>query len=217
MNIQEIYKSLDQIGYLTFATIDGNYPETRIAHFLAYDEDGLYFMTMNTKPFYKQLIQTGKISVCGLNASTSVGHDANGMPTFEAGYSIRVSGDVKELSFNKLEEKSKLNPSFIPMIKDIEKYPAMVTFVLYKGKGEIFDYDFEKQFRDHKLKRTRFSFGDFQFEPAGLIITDKCISCGICKQQCSFDAITEGNPYKIDGTKCDECGTCPVNAILSKA
>jgi ferredoxin len=175
---------------------------------------------MKTKPFYKQLTNTGMVSVCGLNASTAVGQDENGMPAFEAGYFIRTSGDVKELSYENLVEKSKSNPDFIPMLKDIEKYPAMTTFVLYKGKGEIFDYDFEKQSRDHKLERIRFSFGDFIFEKAGLVITDKCISCGKCKKECTFDAITQGNPYRIDGTRCDECGSCylacPVGAILSK-
>lgn len=220
MNIQEIYEYFDKIGCLTFATIDGDYPETRIAHFLTCDDNGLYFMTMKTKPFYKQLIETGKVSVCGLNASSAVGKDKNGMPTFEAGYFIRTSGDAKELSYENLVEKSKSNPKFVPMLEDIKKYPAMTTFMLYKGKGEIFDYDFEKQSRDHKLERTRFSFNDFSFVKAGLTITDKCISCGICKQECSFDAIKEGKPYTIDGTRCDECGSCylacPVGAILSK-
>jgi uncharacterized pyridoxamine 5'-phosphate oxidase family protein len=55
MKIEEIYKKFDDIGCLTFATIDGDYPETRIAHLFAWDEEGLYFRTMTVKPFYKQL------------------------------------------------------------------------------------------------------------------------------------------------------------------
>lgn len=45
MKIEEIYKKFDDIGCLTFATIDGDYPETRIAHLFAWDEEGLYFRT----------------------------------------------------------------------------------------------------------------------------------------------------------------------------
>ena len=35
MNIKEIFDRFDEIGCCTFVTIDGDYPETRIAHFLA--------------------------------------------------------------------------------------------------------------------------------------------------------------------------------------
>lgn len=52
MEIAEIYARFDQIGCLTFATIDKGYLQTRIAHLFAHDHDGLYFRTM---------ITTGKI------------------------------------------------------------------------------------------------------------------------------------------------------------
>ncbi|MFT5875228.1 MAG: ferredoxin [Clostridium sp.] len=64
---------------------------------------------------------------------------------------------------------------------------------------------------------TRFSFGGMPYNPAGVRITDKCVSCGICKKVCSFKAIKEGNPYKVIGERCDDCGSCmiacPVGAI----
>jgi uncharacterized pyridoxamine 5'-phosphate oxidase family protein len=56
MDIADIYNKFNRIGCLTFATIDGSYPQTRIAHLFAYDGDGLYFRTMITKAFYDQLI-----------------------------------------------------------------------------------------------------------------------------------------------------------------
>lgn len=97
----------------------------------------------------------------------------------------------------------------------------MTTFVIYRAKGEIFDYDFEKIHRDHKLERIRFNFGDFPIVKPGLTITDKCIGCGKCSQSCSFDAIYQnGAKYTINGNRCDECGNCflicPVNAIVHK-
>lgn len=219
MTIQEIYERFDAIGCCTFATVDGDYPETRIAHFLAYDEEGLYFMTMNTKPFYKQLVQTGKVSVCGMNADTSVeGVNEDGM-VFEAGYTIRLTGDVREVSMDEI--KAKDNPAFNYCIEDQERYPAMTTFVVYRAKGEVFDYDFERVQRNHKLERVRFSYGGFPFEAAGLRIGEGCIGCGTCVAHCSFDAIEkDGERYKINGNRCDECGNCviycPAGAVIHK-
>ena len=63
MDIADIYEKFEQIGCLTFATIDRDYPQTRIAHLFAYDHDGLYFRTMITKAFYDQLKKTEKVSI----------------------------------------------------------------------------------------------------------------------------------------------------------
>lgn len=219
MTIKEIYESFDKIGCLTFATIDGEYPETRIAHFLAYDDDGIYFMTSNTKPFYKQLKETLKVSACGMYADTKVKDNDDGTISFDNGYSIRISGDVREVSIEEIKQKN--NEDFNYCIEDNKRYPAMTVFLLYRAKGEIFDYDFAKKQRDHKLERVRFSYGEFPTVKAGLKISDKCIGCGKCKSVCTFDAIQKvGDKYQINGVRCDECGncsvSCPVDAIIHK-
>ena len=52
------------------------------------------------------------------------------------------------------------------------------------------------------------------------ILADKCVSCGMCKDNCPVDAITEGTPYVIDSEKCAGCGTCagacPNEAIIEE-
>jgi ferredoxin len=52
-------------------------------------------------------------------------------------------------------------------------------------------------------------------------ITNKCASCGGCKDECPQDAITSGSPYKIDPDACIECGACesvcPTGAIIMSA
>lgn len=219
MSIPEIYKAFDKIGCCTFSTVDDGCPESRVAHFRGHDDDGIYFMTMYTKPFYKQLKTTGKVAVCGLCADSKVEEKPGNEVSFDDGYFARLTGEVREVSISDL--KAKKNPIFNLCIADQERYPAMTTFVISRAKGEIFDYDFAKVHRDHKLERKRFSYGGAAIVPAGLTIGDACIQCGQCKQKCSFDAIVPGDgKFVINGDRCDECGdcflVCPVNAITHK-
>ena len=40
-------------------------------------------------------------------------------------------------------------------------------------------------------------------------ISDDCISCGICMDDCPADAISQGDSqYEIDPDLCTDCGTC---------
>jgi len=50
-------------------------------------------------------------------------------------------------------------------------------------------------------------------------ITEECINCGACIDECPEDAITEGDEIStIDPDKCTDCGSCvevcPVDAIV---
>lgn len=212
MNIKEIYKAFDNIGCLTFATVNHyNQPETRIAHLRGYDDNGIYFMTMYTKDFYKHLKNNGYVSICGMSANPNVKHDENGKPTFNDGYTIRLTGKVREIPMQEIIDKK--NPMFNFCISDQKKYKAMVVFCIESGFGEIYDYDFTARIRENKLARTYFAYNGENEHLKGLIINqDKCIKCGICKDKCSFKAIQEDNGfYSIDKNRCDECGDCVIN------
>ena len=50
-------------------------------------------------------------------------------------------------------------------------------------------------------------------------ITDDCVACGTCAEECPENAISEGeDKYVIDPDKCTDCGTCkevcPSEAIV---
>ena len=49
------------------------------------------------------------------------------------------------------------------------------------------------------------------------IISEDCIACGSCINECPVDAITEGDIYVIDASLCIDCSACadvcPVEAI----
>jgi ferredoxin len=218
MDIADIYEKFDQIGCLAFATIDQNYPQTRIAHLFAYDHEGLYFRTMITKAFYNQLTKTEKVSICGMFPKTFVSHDEHGMPYFEPGYTIRATGDIKEIPLKTLKDKAAINEMFMLGVNDIERYPAMTTFCLCSAWGEVYDFDFETENRDHKLLRTGFSFGGKLIPFRGVRITEECIACGECQERCSFKAISQHDEqFIIDNSRCDVCGDCyticPTNAV----
>ena len=47
-------------------------------------------------------------------------------------------------------------------------------------------------------------------------ITDACIACGACIDECPVNAIAEGDIYVVDADTCIDCGACagacPVDA-----
>lgn len=48
-------------------------------------------------------------------------------------------------------------------------------------------------------------------------ISDSCIACGTCIDECPVQAISEGDIFKIDADTCIDCGSCvsvcPTEAI----
>lgn len=221
MNIQEIFEAVKKIGSLSFSTLDGETIHSRYAYFFSCDDDGLYFMTMNTKPFYRQLSASGKVAACGIYTSSTVTEmDEDGNPIMQPGYTLRITGDVREMAYKDVKLKAGTgDPGFGYIVEDIERYPAERVFCLYRGKGEIYDYDFEMMKRNYKLHRIRFSFGGMRHNEAGSRISEKCNGCGVCMDVCTFKAIAPGTPYRIKGVRCDECGNCilacPEKAILT--
>ena len=52
-------------------------------------------------------------------------------------------------------------------------------------------------------------------------ITDECVSCGSCAEECPVSAISEGDgKYVVDADACIDCGACegacPTGAITGE-
>jgi len=56
---------------------------------------------------------------------------------------------------------------------------------------------------------------EFKGSKLAIIDEEKCTNCGLCREKCRFDAITED--IKVDPISCEGCGVCtiicPVNAV----
>lgn len=224
--IEDVYNAFDAVGCCSFATLDGEGGvESRIAHFFAWDDEGLYLRTMTVKPFYRQLKEGGVVTACGERTDAPCQWDDDNLPHFQPGYMVRVTGEVRELSQEEVDAKAAASPLFNVAVYDIKKYPETRVFVLHRGHAELYDYDFNMVHRDHKLQRARMAFGGAEVAPAGLSIDpDVCIACGSCAAACTHKAIVPGTEpgeaYSILGERCDECGNCyhvcPAGAVIGK-
>ena len=220
MNSHELNEAIAKVGSLTITTLDESTMHSRIISICGCDDDGIYFLTMDVKPFYRQLKSNPHLSLCGIYPSgRKEGKNKDGQPYWPPGFSIRITGEAREVTAEEIKEKAIAGNELHKYTQEeAARYPSMKLFCIFKGKGEIFDYDFELESRDHKVLRKRFAFGGVTVNAAGAHIDpDKCVACGECYEACTFSAIVEGEPYKVDSERCDECGscimTCTVEAI----
>ncbi|OQC58988.1 MAG: Ferredoxin [Bacteroidetes bacterium ADurb.Bin012] len=67
------------------------------------------------------------------------------------------------------------------------------------------------------MKRYNFAKSIEKFKIMAYVITEDCIACGTCIDECPVEAISEGDIYKIDPDMCTDCGSCaevcPTEAI----
>lgn len=217
MDLSLVYQALFQIGTLTVSTldeVDGKTIHSRLVSYCHGDDDGIYFLTLDSKPFYRQLKTHPQIALAGIYpTSQKNGKNSVGQPYFPPGYTVRISGEAREIAIEESQRLAKAGSEHHTyFLEEVARYPAMRYFCVHKGKGELYYYDFEMEQREHKLLRKRFAFGGATVNPSGSSINvDLCIVCGICAETCTFKAISlsdQGDHYIIDGSRCDECGSC---------
>lgn len=61
---------------------------------------------------------------------------------------------------------------------------------------------------------------DYNGMPKAEIDADQCMECGLCKENCRFDAISHENGFQVDPFACEGCGVCeavcPAGAVSLK-
>jgi uncharacterized pyridoxamine 5'-phosphate oxidase family protein/NAD-dependent dihydropyrimidine dehydrogenase PreA subunit len=195
--LKKAFELLEDAESVAFATLNNGNADVRMINVMLIQEDGLYFITARGKAFYHQLKQNPAVSVCSTDANY---------------VSVRINGEIKFCEDKTIAYKIfEHNPDLGELYPD-GKRDIMEAFHMYKGKGEIFDIS------KIPLIRSRFAFGGASVNPPGIRITGKCNACGICKDSCPVDIISEGDVFSIDGIHCLECGRCieicPEEAIM---
>ena len=189
--MKEIYKIIARLRFMPTATVKNGEPESRIIDFLRMSDGNIYFMTSKGKPFYKQITENPVIVM-----SSSI----------DDMYSFRLKAFVKPVPKTDKaiwDEFFGYNPGTVKMYR--KNFDVVELFVLEKGQGEVFHL-----YAEERIRRIRFAFGGMEKEPLTYYISDKCIGCGICQDNCVEQAIYMGEDGKchIREMDCDVCGIC---------
>ena len=97
MTLTEIHEAIAKIGSLTITTLDGDIMHSRIISICGGDDEGIYFLTMDVKPFYRQLKENPQVALCGIYPSSrKTGKNAVGQPTFAPGFTLHITGEARK-------------------------------------------------------------------------------------------------------------------------
>lgn len=205
---QKAFQFVHEIGYMIFATISCNeqIPSARGLEVHYLDESTNFYIGMGKgKPVFYDLLQCPYITGC-----------ITKMTDKDLALSVRIIAHVKLILPDQrpdiYEKYWELNPGTKALYrKDLDMFRI---FCLDAGEGEIFHLP-----DDDEISRIRFSFGAGKKRQWAYTITQACIGCGSCAEQCMRNVIhcNENGKYEIDYQGCLECGrcylTCPNHAI----
>ena len=194
---------VEQIHSTVVATVDEDgLPVTCVIDMMYADETGLYFLTAKGKSFYKRLKDKGFIALSGKNGEDTMSCVA-----------VSFRGKVKEIGSDMLDFLFEKNPYMFEIYPNEDSRKALTVFQLYEGSGEWFDLS------KKPIERDSFSFGGAKSKTSGYFVTDNCIGCGACLNDCPQSCIdlTDSRAV-IRQQNCLHCGNCaaicPVGAVI---
>ncbi|AXQ77714.1 pyridoxamine 5'-phosphate oxidase [Streptococcus chenjunshii] len=121
---------VDDIHSVVAATVDpqGN-PATRVIDMMYEDGKTVYFLTANSKSFYKQLQEKPFISITGLT---------QGKSSMERKM-ISLTGTIRHLGKEKLDVLLKKNPYLYDIYPTEESRKVLEVFAFSQARGEFYD------------------------------------------------------------------------------
>ena len=186
------------------ATVDDDgLPVTCVIDMMYADDNGLYFLTAKGKNFYKRLKAQEYIALSGFTGEDTMSRTA-----------VSVKGKVKEIGSDMLPLLFKKNPYMNEIYPSGDSIKALTVFRIYEGTGEWFDLS------KKPIERDSFSFGGAENIIVGYYVTEDCICCGACMNDCPQHCIgTINNRAVIRQKNCLHCGNCaavcPVGAVIA--
>lgn len=194
-------QKLQYVGVLAFATVDGSgAPQVRSISAIHYEPEALYFFTARGKDFCRQLLDDGRVQILGCTKYKEM---------------IRLSARAKPV--REAEQQKWMDTIFEeqPYLSNV--YPgdtrrlAGIVFEITDGEIEYFHLGVRPIFRES------YTLGGGTATEKGYQITDACIGCGSCLEQCPQGCIEAGMPCRIQQEHCLHCGNChavcPVHAV----
>lgn len=194
MNAEDFFRVIvDDIHTTIVATADdGGRPITAAIDMMAYDRDGLYFLTAKGKNFYSRLKKHGYLSLTAIKGKDTLSR-----------LSITIRGYVEDIGGEMIPYLFERNQYMYGIYPDEESRKALAVFRIYKGLGELFDLS------KHPIWRESFSFGGAEEKESGYMITDRCTGCRACIPACPQSCIdTSTIPFRIRSEHCLSCGRC---------
>jgi MinD superfamily P-loop ATPase len=95
------------------------------------------------------------------------------------------------------------------------KTTITATFVVLAKKAVVADCDVDAPDLHMLLHPEIIETKEFRGSKIAVINETKCVKCGVCREKCRFDAITQN--FTVDPFSCEGCGVCtivcPVNAV----
>ncbi|MDO5851686.1 MAG: 4Fe-4S binding protein [Methanobacteriaceae archaeon] len=200
ITIDNVLSKLREIIDASFATIDENgNPQVRIIDIMLIKNRKIYFLTARGKDFYNEILTNPNVAVATLTKNNQM---------------IRINGSVKKAMphdkwINKIFEENPIMNNVYPG----DTREILDPFYIDEAEIEFFDLSqkpiYRKTFLLNKEKETK----------KGYLITEDCIKCGICQENCPQKSIKELEiQYKIQSENCLHCGLCyekcPKKAII---
>lgn len=198
MDATTCLKKLEYVGVLAFATVnESGSPQVRNISAIHYEPDALYFFTAKGKNFCHELLGDGRVQVLGYTKYKEM---------------IRLCGN--DFAVPKEEQRNWIDAIFEEQPYLANVYPGDtrdigIVFCIRNMGIEYFNLGVNPIFRES------YTIGDGFVRQKGYIITDACISCGVCADGCPQRCIEEGTPYFIQLEHCLHCGRCAENCQVN--